>query len=47
VAEIDFERQQWLRDQDEKIEMPKQYKVVPGLLRWQNAEMYRENPLNC
>ena len=37
VAEIDFERQQWLRDQDEKIEMPKQYKVVPGLLRWQKA----------
>ena len=47
VAEIDFERQQWLRDQDEKIEMPKRYKVVPGLLRWQNPEMYRENPLNC
>ena len=46
VTEIDFERQQWLRDQDEKIEMPKQYKVVPGLLRWQKPEMYRKIPLN-
>lgn len=40
VAEADLGRQQWLRDQDEKIEMPKQYRVVPGTLRWRRPELY-------
>lgn len=40
VAEADLDRQQWLRDQDEKIEMPKKYKVVPGTLRWRRPELY-------
>jgi len=40
VAEVDLDRQQWLRDQDEKIEMPKKYRVVPGTLRWRRPELY-------
>ena len=34
VAELDLERIRWLRNEQEKIEMPKQYRVVPGTLNW-------------
>jgi predicted amidohydrolase len=34
VADLDLERIRWLRSQQEKIEMPKQYRVVPGTLSW-------------
>ena len=43
VAEVDLARIHWLREQDEKIEMPKQYRVVPGTLRWRRPEIYRKN----
>jgi len=43
VAEADMGRIRWLREQYEKIEMPKQYKVIPGTLRWRRPQMYREN----
>ncbi len=34
IADLDLERTRWLRSQQEKIEMPKQYRVVPGTLDW-------------
>ncbi len=40
VADLDMDRLQWLRDEDEKIEMPKKYRVVPGTLRWRRPELY-------
>lgn len=40
VAEADLDRLRWLRDQDERIEMPKKYRVVPGTLRWRRPELY-------
>jgi predicted amidohydrolase len=43
VAEIDLERSRWLRSQEEKIEMPKQYRVIPGTLRWRRPEIYKNN----
>lgn len=43
VAEADMGRIRWLKEQVEKIELPKQYKVVPGTLKWRRPQMYREN----
>lgn len=43
VAEADLDRIRWLRESEQKVEVPKQYKVVPGLLRWRRPEMYRAN----
>jgi len=43
VAEVDIGRIRWLREQEEKIEMPKQYKVIPGTLNWRRPQIYRKN----
>jgi len=43
VAEADLERVRWLRAQEQKIEIPKQYKVVPGLLRWRRPALFKRN----
>ena len=43
VAEADLDRVRWLREQEQMIEIPKQYKVIPGLLRWRRPDMYRKN----
>lgn len=40
VAEVDLDRQEWLRNEDEKIEMPKKSRVVPGTLRWRRPDLY-------
>jgi predicted amidohydrolase len=40
IADLDMERLEWLRDQDEKLEMPKKYRVVPGTLRWRRPDLY-------
>lgn len=40
VADVDLDRQEWLRNEDEKIEMPKRYRVVPGTLRWRRPDIY-------
>lgn len=40
IADIDLERVRWLRSESEKIEMPKQYRVVPGTLDWRRPELY-------
>ena|SRR2546425_3621345 len=42
IADLDLARIRWLREQDEKIEMPKRYRVVPGTLRWHRADLYRK-----
>ena len=43
VAEADLDRVRWLRDSEQKVEIPKQYKVVPGLLRWRRPDVFRKN----
>ena len=40
TADVDLERQEWLRNEDEKIEMPKKYRVAPGTLRWRRPDLY-------
>ncbi|HKK48059.1 MAG TPA: carbon-nitrogen hydrolase family protein [Alkalispirochaeta sp.] len=36
IGDLDMARQRWLRQEQEKIEMPKQYRVVPGTLSWKD-----------
>jgi predicted amidohydrolase len=42
AAELDLERLNFLRGQDEKIEFPKQYASIPGLQRWRRPELYAD-----
>lgn len=41
AATLDLDRIQWLREQDERIEMPKPYTVIPGTQRWRRPDLYR------
>ncbi len=40
IADLDRERQAFLRAEDERIEFPKRYATVPGLERWRRPELY-------
>lgn len=40
VADLDLDRLQFLRSEDERIEFPKRYRTIPGLLRWRRPELY-------
>lgn len=40
VGDCDIDRIHWLRDRDESLELPKPYKVVPGLLRYRRPQIY-------
>lgn len=42
VAELDIDRLKWLRSNDQKLDLPKQYKSIPGLLRYRRPELYGE-----
>jgi predicted amidohydrolase len=42
VADLDLDRARWLREESEKIEMPKQYKVIPGTLEWRRPSLYEQ-----
>lgn len=43
IADLDMDRMHWLRGQDEVVEMPKQYRVVPGTLKWRRPDIYKKN----
>ena len=40
LADLDIGRLEFLRGEDEKVEFPKRYQTVPGLLRWRRPELY-------
>jgi predicted amidohydrolase len=40
LADLDLDRLTFLRNEDERIEFPKRYQTVPGLLRWRRPELY-------
>jgi predicted amidohydrolase len=40
IADLDMDRLEFLRAEDEKVEFPKRYATVPGLLRWRRPELY-------
>jgi predicted amidohydrolase len=40
IADLDMDRLQFLRGEDEKVEFPKRYATVPGLMRWRRPALY-------
>jgi predicted amidohydrolase len=40
VAELDLDRLEYLRGQDERIVFPKPYDTIPGVTRWRRPELY-------
>ncbi len=40
VADLDFERLAFLRAESERIEFPKRYATIPGVMRWRRPELY-------
>jgi predicted amidohydrolase len=40
IADLDLDRLDFLRSEDEKIEVPRRYRTVPGLLKWRRPELY-------
>lgn len=40
IADLDMDRLAFLRREDERIEFPKRYATVPGLMRWRRPELY-------
>jgi predicted amidohydrolase len=40
VADLDLERLEFLRNEDERIEFPKRYRTMPGIWRWRRPELY-------
>jgi predicted amidohydrolase len=40
LADLDLDRLTFLRNEDERIEFPKRYRTVPGVLRWRRPELY-------
>ena len=41
VADLDLDRLEYLRGEDEQIVFPKPYDAIPGILRWRRPELYR------
>jgi predicted amidohydrolase len=40
VADLDLDRLEYLRDQDARIEFPRRYQTIPGMMRWRRPELY-------
>lgn len=40
IADLDFDRLAYLRREDERIEFPKRYSTIPGVMRWRRPELY-------
>ncbi len=40
VADLDSDRLAFLRSRDERIEFPKPYSTIPGVMRWRRPELY-------
>ncbi len=40
-ATLDLDRLKWLREHEERLDLPKPYKTIPGLINWRKPELYR------
>ncbi len=40
IADLDLDRLEFLRNEDERIEFPKRYRTIPGVLGWRRPELY-------
>jgi predicted amidohydrolase len=41
IADLDLDRLQYLREEEERILFPKPYQAIPGVLEWRRPELYR------
>lgn len=41
IADLDLDRLEYLRGQDARIEFPRSYRTIPGMMRWRRASLYR------
>lgn len=41
MADLDLDRLAQLREAEEKIEMPKRFRTIPGVLRWRRPQLYQ------
>lgn len=41
IADLDLDRLEYLRGQDARIEFPRPYQTIPGMMRWRRASLYR------
>jgi len=49
LADLDLDRLEYLRGQDARIEFPRKYQTIPGMMRWRRASLYRglvEDPVS-
>jgi predicted amidohydrolase len=49
LADLDLDRLEYLRGQDARIEFPRKYQTIPGMMRWRRANLYRglvEDPVS-
>ncbi len=42
TATLDLDRLKWLREHTQRMEIPKPYKSIPGLLRYRRPELYKK-----
>jgi predicted amidohydrolase len=42
IADVDLERLDFLREEEEKIEVPRTCRTVPGLLKWRRPHVARQ-----
>lgn len=50
VADLDLDRLEYLRGQDARIEFPRKYDTIPGMMRWRRPDLYRalaEDPVSA
>ena len=50
LADLDLDRLEYLRSQDARIEFPRKYDTIPGMMRWRRPELYRalaEDPVSA
>jgi 5-aminopentanamidase len=41
VSDLDLDRLEYLRKEDERIDFPKPYETIPGVPRWRRPDLYR------
>jgi predicted amidohydrolase len=42
MAELDLDRLRFLREEDERVEFPKRYRTIPGVMRWRKPALYAD-----
>lgn len=42
TAKLDLDRLKWLREHTQRMEIPKPYKSIPGMLRYRRPELYKK-----